>query len=281
MRKTHEDSDPTHLRIHPSFLGAPIVRRRLEGDQIRGTLILKQRLAERTAYISGLEGMAREAGSYRALLSGESKFSDLPAGQMHIPDKRVLHDRGLLDRSVLTFGAALRGPDYSRLQRESPGERYKFYSSLDLTTPAQVEIGTRWFGEVAERALQQGLSLTTKAFDHSYDSLNLYTWDPNPLADILSGLYPKYRDLGLYSATPHFLQGEIEGVDPDHIGYVQEPVSGYSGVGGGGSHSVRMGILGASVDSHLAAGQQLSPDMLVEAADAAGVNPARPYLLAK
>ncbi len=42
-----------------------------------------------------------------------------------------------------------------------------------------------------------------------------------------------------------------------------------------------MGILGGVLGDRVAAGRPISPDIFTEAAAAAGVNPARPFLLAK
>lgn len=103
-------------------------------------------------------------------------------------------------------------------------------------------LGDQWFTEIAASARAQGLSLTCKTFDHAYDSLNLYTYHASQLAAILAAVYPLYAARGLFHATPHFLQGVLPGINPDHIGWVQEPAAAYD------SHSGRMGRIGRSLD---------------------------------
>jgi hypothetical protein len=278
MTEFSRSTGESRLRISPDLLGGPATRRVFGESRLSGRLLYEQQVKANVEYLQGLQAMASDAGSYRHLLSGESSYSEPPQGQSIISDKRVFKELGALDRTYLTFGAALAGPDYTDLKRSHPNERFKFYSSFDLTSPAKAELGTQWLADVAGRAHAQGLSLTTKSFDHAYDSLNLYTWHPAELAAIVTDLYPTYAAQGLYNATPHFLQGSLPGVNPDHIGFAQEPVTGWPPEVGL-SHSARMGALGGMIDEHLGAGQALDAQLYTEAAMAVGVNPAQPYLI--
>ena len=131
---------------------------------------------------------------------------------------------------------------------------------------------------MAEKSSELGISLTTKTFDHAYDSLNLYTWHPSELEGIIKSLYPKYLEKGMYNKTPHFLQGKIEGINPDHIGFVQEPEV-QSGIGMGMSHSARMGRLGEYLDAVARGGMPIDKSSWLKAAQYAGINPEKPYLI--
>ena len=277
MVKLHEVY--TRRTDGPSALGSLPVRAAFGEAKLRGRFVLERDVRANLAYLGGLEGQLGVDGAYALLLSGESHVSDPPLGQMSINSKKVLAGLGWLDKSYLSFGGALSGPDYDRLKSESPTGRYKFYSSLDLTSPQNVERGISWFSEVVERSHAQGLSLTAKSFDHAYDSLNLYTWHPAELASIMKDLYPKYEAAGLYFDTPHFFQGSLEGVSPNHIGYVQEPISGWP-LGLGHSHSGRMRVLGGALDAYRVEGTDLSIENFVQAASEAHVDPRQPYLIA-
>jgi len=182
-------------------IAQPAGRIALVGEsRVGGTLMQRERAVRANIdYLHRMRGMAREAGSYFALLSGESHVSDVPTGQGVIADNRILNRMGAQDKTYLTFGTALAGPDYEALKAQHPNDRYKFYSSFDLTSPDKVALGNQWFSDVAERAL----------------------------AGIITELYPSYAAQGLYNSTPHFFQGSLQGVDPDHIGFVQEPIHGW------------------------------------------------------
>jgi hypothetical protein len=240
-------------------------------------------IRERVDYLNSLREQAHQAGSYRNLLSGESSYSEPPAGQGEISDKKILSQKGLLDRRVPAFGGVLLVPgqngepgiDYKKLKAETPEDQYKFYSSFNLSTARGNELGNQWFSEVVDRASESRISLKTKSFDHAYDSLNLYTWHPEQLTGILQELYPRYLGAGLYNDTPHFFQGAIDGINPDHVGYVQEPACGWPVKGH--SFSSRMGLLGGALDDR--PNELITPERFIEAAAVAGVDPARPYLI--
>jgi hypothetical protein len=209
-------------RIPDSRIAHSTGRLLLFGEsRVSGSLVRERAIRNNVEYLQEFHGLAERAGSYKALLSGESEVSKPPEGQGIVSDKKILSRLGLLDRSYLTFGGALAGPDYNRLKSENPLGRYKFYSSFDLTSSRKVDLSARWFTDVVERAHDQAISLTTKSFDHAYDSLNLYTWHPAEVAKIMQELYSHYEAAGLYNSTPHFFQGSLDGVDPNHIGFVQ------------------------------------------------------------
>jgi hypothetical protein len=162
----------------------------------------------------------------------------------------------------LSLGGAVAGPDYAALKREHPADRYKFYHSIQ-----DFEGGQAYLTELIKRASEQRLSMTMKTFDHSYDSANVYTYHPNEMAALISEVYPSYKDAFL--DTEHFLQGKVKDIEPNHVGWVQEP--SFNDVG---SHSARMGRLGESLDQY-----GLNEDAYRLGCDAAGVVAASPWLL--
>ncbi len=261
------------LELAPALGAMAIPGVILTRGNLRGDLVRRKNIQSNIDYARELEAELKIAGSYESLLSGESSVSDQLKGQSDIPVRAILNIKGVAEKRYIGFGAALADHDYRELGREHPKERYKFYSSFDLTTPEQIALGGKWFDELTDKAYEHGLTLTTKSFDHAYDSLNIYTWHPAEMAAIISELYPKYEAQGLYYATPHFYQGNIDGVDPRHVGFVQEPAdAGYS-------HSSRMGRLGRVLDEAMAHGAAVTLDVFTNAAKQAGVDPERPYLV--
>lgn len=274
--KTSPDTSSELLKATRELQGSPA--RKLTGNRLQGAGVERLALKGNVEYLKSLSELVEQAGSYQALLSGESVISQPPSGQRNISAKQVFVNLGLNDESKhgkMSLGPVLKGIDYDRLKNNYPKERFKFYSSFDLRTDEQKGLGEEWLGDVAERAYEAGLSLETKAFDHAYDSLNLYTWHPEGVAAIVQELYPYYESKGLYYETPHFFQGEIDGVNPNHVGFVQEPIHGW----GQGSHSQRMGVLGAEFDKYVQHDQDIDEQAFISAAKAAQVNPARPYVI--
>lgn len=157
------------------------------------------------------------------------------------------------------------GVDVGKLVETRPNDRFKFYLSLDTSTPQKQARAIEFLQKVHESAAEQGLSMLTKTEDHTYDNCDLYTWEPEQMATTLSGLYQEYPDIWL--DTEHPLQGDIYGVDPMHIGFVQEPIGGVKG----NSHSTRMGKLGEALD----AGASFE-----DACASASVMPEAPWLVA-
>lgn len=245
---------------------------------LRGDLARQAAIKSNLEYLKRIESLLQKAGgSYATLLSGESAVSEKPVGQLTVPCKRTFSELGLLDKTYMTFGGALLGPDYEELTTKNPLSRYKFYSSFNLGSIDAVVIAQDWLKDIVSGANQLRISLTAKTFDHAYDSLNLYTWHPDELAIIIQKLYPKYAKLGLYNSTPHLFQGQLDGINADHVGFVQEPINGWP-EGTGNSHSSRMRILGNELD-HLAGGL-ITTDNFIAASLSAGVKPERPYLIA-
>lgn len=162
------------------------------------------------------------------------------------------------------------GAEVADLVTGRPFDRHKFYLSLDMSTPEKSERAQLFIEEVYAQAAEKKLSMLTKNEVHDYDSCDLYTWEPEEFAGILADLYPKYPDIWL--TTEHPLQGEIETIDPKHIGYVQEPIGGI----GNGSHSSRMVELGKFID---ASSGSLDPETWKQACETAGVRPDAPWLI--
>jgi len=162
------------------------------------------------------------------------------------------------------------GANVGKLVTERPLERYKFYSSLDLSTDEKKAHAEEFMAEVHKLAAEQELSMALKVEDHDYDSCNVYTWDPEPMAKIFEELYPKYPDI--WNSVEHPLQGAVGTIDPKHVGYVQEPIGGIDG----GSHSSRMRQLGKVLDAN---GGVVNATTWEEACLEAGVRPDAPWLI--
>lgn len=263
----------SHLRIRTRT--KPDKKREAGPDKFE-FLVPENEIQDNVEYLKSLQDLVAEAGSFQALLSGESPVSYVSEGEMAVPQAITLQKLGIFTKHSNHVGVSS-GADYESLQRTKPYDRYKFYSSFDLTTPEKAELGTEWFSRVAQTAHERELSLTVKRADHAYDSLNLYTWHPEGVAAIVQELYPEFEACGLYRETPHFFQGEIEGINSNHVGFVQEPIAAYST----GSHSTRMSYLGQKIDTELAKGRDLNETLFTEAAQEAGVDPLYPYILAR
>jgi hypothetical protein len=156
------------------------------------------------------------------------------------------------------------GANIDQLITEVPNDRYKFYLSLDTADPAKSDQIVKFLQAVHDRAREKGAAMLTKTEDHTYDSVDLYTWSPVEMADILGELYNEYPTI--WNSTEHPLQGEISGIDPSHIGFVQEPIGGTSG----DSHSTRMAKLGTALDNGVS---------FEEACKGASVLPEAPWLI--
>lgn len=224
----------------------------------------EESVASQLEYLHGLAELGLEKGvGWESLLSGETLGSNIEPSAI-VSEKGALARAGSEhDKSALTLGAALKGPDYGALKEKYPRDRYKFYHSI-----IDKEHGEAYLAELFQLAKKSGLSLTTKVFDHAYDNPNLYTWHPNELAQIIAEVYPKYIDA--FGETEHFLQGPLVGVNQKHIGWVQEPVASLEL----DSHSGRMGQIGRELDAH-----GLSEEAYRKGCEAAGVRPEAPWLL--
>lgn len=170
------------------------------------------------------------------------------------------------------------GVDYDPLVQTQGEHRIKFYLSTDTSTPEKMELARQFGTELMERVFEQKLSLMTKLEDHDYDNPDLYTWHPEEMQIILAELYKKYPTI--WKTTPHILQGTVSGVNPDHMGWVQEPLNQTEMGIRLDSHSGRMYRLGKYIEAHLEPGQRISTDIYIAACKAADVQPQAPWLVA-
>lgn len=221
--------------------------------------------------------LAKEYGGFGPVLGGYSPLSTEDNFTLDISqfskDPRNAYSLAS-DLRAKTFAKAWNtGVDLNTLMRNSPDSRYKFYLSLDLSSPDKMKAAKEMFGKILELAKKGKVSLFSKSEDHTYDSCNLYTWDRRKLEDIVKTLYPQYPDIWL--TTHHFFQAPIEGVNPMHIGWVQEPLGGKNG----NSHSSRMRILGKTLDTSDKA--LIDTETYKRACRNASVNPQAPWLIAK
>jgi len=197
----------------------------------------------------GIRGLYDKYGSFRYVLGGAPSELTLADGAF-VPLGRARGGRGY---DTARHGAIPGRNGFSKawetgvnvgaLVEGRPNDRYKFYFSLDATTPRQQERTVQFMQQIHERAAESNIAMLTKIEDHTYDNCDLYTWSPVEMAGILRDLYPEYPDI--WSSTEHPLQGDISGIDPMHIGFVQEPIGGLNGC----AHSARMGKLGAALDA--------------------------------
>lgn len=233
----------------------------LSGERSR-----RARIEKIVEHLRGLEQLRHQPTgdySWQKLLAGE--VDEVSGGGVHPNSKLCVINAGAhLAKGVFSLGGSIEsGADYKKLAAEHPTQRYKFYHSLgDL---AQSEA---YLTEVIRQADERGLSLTMKSFDHAYDGINLYTFHFQELREIVAETYKHYPDA--FMSTEHFLQGDIRGIDPRHIGWVQEPIAGL----GHQSHSGRMGQVGTALDE---AG--VTADAYMAGCEAAGVMPDMPWLL--
>ena len=228
---------------------------------LRGTTIREQGIKERLAYLESIQKLAEKLGWGR-LLSGENP--EVSSGGVRLDEKAIIRSAGAeLDKSVISFAAVKTGVDYKDLRSKYPTKRFKFYHSFK-----DKQLGEDYMTEVVRQAIKQGLSLELKSFDHDYDGMNVYTHHHQQMEAIIREIYPRY-EVAFYDAE-HFLQGGIDGVNPRHIGWAQEPIA----AAGQRSHSGRMGIIGESIDVN-----GLNPEAYLGGCKGAGVRPDRPWLL--
>ena len=202
--------------------------------------------------------------TWEILLSGENAAVSsrgfpkiLPGSALKLAGAKYV-DRMIYNKTVET------GADIARLRSQDPTSHYKFYHSF-----SDIDLGRQYAAEVIRRASEAGISLRMKTFDHDYDGLNFYTHHYQELSDIIKEVYPTYR--AAFGSTEHFLQGSVDdSVDASHIGWAQEPISGYSD----SSHSERMGMIGAVIDK-----DGLSEGAYLQGCLIAGVRPDMPWML--
>lgn len=235
---------------------------------VRGELLYESRVRKRCEYLRSIAQL-REKSAKPALRNWhrllEGNILEVSGGVVS-PDLKRSIARSKFERDQKhTLGHQFidTGVDYERLKRNHPTERYKFYHSFGDSDAA-----TNYLTDVINRAGEQGISMSIKSYDHAYDGVNIYTYHFQEMQQIVQEVYASH--LAAWGSTEHFLQGVVPGVDPSHIGWVQEPVAGLSAL----SHSGRMGALGRSLDSN-----GLSEDSYVSGCAKACVRPDQPWLL--
>jgi len=178
-------------------------------------------------------------------------------------------DNGFVDSSGVDNFTTIHQSYYTErdlkwLKENFPKERSKFYLSLEIDTEEKQEMAQEFVKDLLDLCRKEELSITSKSFDHTYDSFNIYTWDEPEMASVLRGLHSEYAEL--FNDTPHFLQGGVSGVPEDHIGVVDESPRG-------DSHSSRIGKIGAYLDKHAAAENKITREVWVQACAEIGVKP--------
>ncbi len=203
--------------------------------------------------------------SWARLLSGD--IPEVSGGGVHPRVSEAIKRAGVAVDIKRSMGHKVidTGAHYDALKRDHPTERYQFYHSF-----ADSDAATDYLADLLERANERGISISLKTYDHAYDGINVYTYHFKELQEIIQEIYNEHQ--AAWGSTEHFLQGPIEGVDPNHIGWVQEPVAGLSHL----SHSGRMGRLGAVIDA-----QGLNEGSYLAGCAAAGVRPDTPWLLSR
>lgn len=193
-----------------------------------------------------LRGLVEKYNGFGPVLSGQ--IPELQDGSYHLRPVARMHNKyrsdlhGNIPPRNGFSNAWETGANIGELIKTRPHERFKFYLSLDLSSEQKTARANEFLSALHAKAASEELSMLTKSEDHTYDSCNIYTWDPVEMAQGISELYKEFPDIWL--DTEHPLQGSLRGVDEKHIGFVQEPIGGF----GAGSHSARMGQLGKSLD---------------------------------
>lgn len=166
------------------------------------------------------------------------------------------------------------GVDVNELIDTNPFGRYKFYLSLSLRDQQSNEKAVSFIRDLYRECKANRISLGTKSHDHDYDSLDIYTFHPQEMSDILKKLYNKYPDI--WKDSLHPIQGKVGDIPAEHIGVVQEPVMGF-----GGSHSSRAQDIGSILDRVLEASSraEINVNEFAEACKEVGVLPHAPWLI--
>jgi hypothetical protein len=148
---------------------------------------------------------------------------------------------------------------------------FKFY--LSMNESAEGEGGQEFVRELIRSCTERKITLRIKTLDHNYDSCNIYTTDFRAMKEVLIDLYPKH--MHLFQEVPRVFQGEINGINPNHIGYVQEPAHArlYKKQFFG-SHSDRMGELGQLLENEI-----ITAESFRRACKYIGIKPEAPWLL--
>jgi hypothetical protein len=244
---------------------------------LKGSLVeqfSKARELEQVAYLNNvIMPLARDNGGFAVVLGGNSHLSMDNAYALNLSflrkDPRYIFQPQSSKLASSSFAKAWdTGADLNTLVEESPQDRWKFYLSLDLSTPQQLQQAQVMFKELLDLCTEEKISLLTKSEDHNYDSCDLYTWDRDKVKEVLKKLYPKYP--GVWQSVHHFFQASIPSVDTKHIGFVQEPIGGHNG-----SHSDRMRLVGEVLDNQ----GIINVDSYRAGCIQAGVVPSAPWII--
>jgi len=244
-------------------------------SRLRGSLVEREeRIQANIALIRDVYlQWAREQGERLGLLmEGYTPFYH--SNVHHIGDRTACKELGIRTSSAFRYSFAysiVTGVDYEELARNP--NRFKFYLSTNET--AEGRRGIDFIKEILEQAVAQGLSMQLKVESHNYDSCNIYTWHREEMERIIVGVYPGYADI--FQNVPRVFQAPIEGIDPEHICWVNEPVSpACKGGKQPGSHSERMGRLGSALEH---CGSDISREAYDQACIHASVIPESPHLV--
>lgn len=284
------------------LLAAPVLPEILGGNN---SCSAEELVAANVALLLGgkVQALVAEVGSYKKALFGEAAESKPPEGQGFIDQRLVLEDLGVYEACYFKHD---KGGEFNfkttrgyNNKAQTPGASgYKHYLSLDLSSSLKLELGTRLYRELAERAIANNIPFASKHWtEHAYDAQLIYTVglsDTAGIAGILADIYPDYQDTGLLLSVPRIFQGSIRKVDPNQAGWVREDLPGmlHSFAGHPGSHSRRLEKLGRDIDAlgipepntdnvqeHLEVIRaNLTSESFAAAALASWMHPARPYL---
>lgn len=250
-------------------------------NELRGKLadkIKKEKVLENMRYLAEKVGpLAEQYGGFEIVLGGNSPISTENSYHLAISPRNYDFSYNTMVHGKIPVQNGLSkawetGVNIAKLIEEMPFVRAKFYFSLDLSSDEKILKAKEMMVRIAQMAREKGIAMLTKTEDHTYDSVDLYTWSPSDMSKIIAELYPFYQDIWL--STPHFLQGSVAKVNKDQIGWVQEPIAGFNG-----SHSSRMGILGREIDLANARGERINAEIFESACQKAGVRPDKPWLL--
>ena len=247
--------------VHDGFLRKITVIDHLPPDNIG------EEVRDREDELEGYKQLAAKEGeSLSKVMAGESRINDKKFN-FQTPDAvRGKYIRHNPDQRVRTSGEFYTGRDTVWSDAQFPLVNYKFYLSFDTGSPKKKAAADAFITELVERCARDGIVLDTKSFDHDYDSYNLYTSDLIDMTRLAKELYKKYKHTGIFYTAQRYFQCSIDGIDPSHIAWVQEPTGGWNGT----SHSVRMGQLGGYIENGLS---------FEDACHKVGVQPWAPWLV--
>lgn len=249
-----------------------------EVSSLRGIVLEKESSIEQR--LLELNSWSNNAASYKSwafVLGGDSPIHMGVGNHLTFEDGPIRDQDGALYGRTTSMQLKLwlgtkwqTGVDLDKLADTAPDERWKYYLSLDLTDPSKQAISQDFFRKLLEKCTERGVALMTKTQDHLYDSLLLYTWHTEGMDSILSELSPQYNEM--WKSVRRVFQKPINGVNPMHIGRVQEPFGGRNG-----SHSGRMHSMGKYFDTNLPSKWTIDRDNYVRACKFAEVKADTPW----